>query len=122
MKDFAQRASWLAAQLVSLQNDMNAELIDAACGERMDAVGERIDLDSVRDLKAAVDQTRHFLWFFLQAVTPNSDESERTLQLLRQMAQKKTALAPRSSLTMDEKLTALTEYAIAHAYDEQISN
>jgi hypothetical protein len=43
-------------------------------------------MESIQVLKSAVDQMRHFLWFYMQVVTSDSEMGEKFRQSLRQDA------------------------------------
>jgi hypothetical protein len=121
MHNTTQRITRLTQELTAVQQELQNLMLDWGCGERMDLVGEGVDFDAVRELKSAVDQARHFLWFFIQAMTNNSEESERTLQVLRQVAKSNSAVRGRSPLSFLEKLNALAECALVHSRDEGIN-
>ncbi len=123
MKGLSQRMSRIMEELGSLQRDLHQVLMDSAADEEQGELrGPNLDLEAVRDFKSTVDQTRHFLWFFMQTFSQNSEEGERTLQVLRQMTKSSHVLGPRSPLTFLEKLNALTEYALVHAREDKATN
>jgi hypothetical protein len=43
-------------------------------------------MESIQVLKSALDQMRHFLWFYIQVVTSDSEMGEKFRQSLRQDA------------------------------------
>jgi len=43
-------------------------------------------LESIHVLKSALDQMRHFLWFYMQVVTSDSEMGEKFRQTVRQEA------------------------------------
>jgi hypothetical protein len=43
-------------------------------------------MESIRLLKSTLDQMRHFLWFYMQVVTSDSEMGEKFRQTLRQDA------------------------------------
>jgi len=121
MHKATERVTRVTQELTAVQQELQNLMLEWGCGERVDLVGEGVDLDAVRELKSAVDQTRHFLWFFIQAMTNNSEESERTLQVLRQITKSNAAMRARSPLSFIEKLNALAEYAMVHGGDEKVN-
>ncbi len=104
----------LVAELSAIQRELNEQLIAGANDSAQALLAEPSDAEPVRNLKCVLDQVRHFLWFYLQAISPGSEASENTLQLLRQVAKDPNTLAKSSSLTFLERLNALTEYALVH--------
>jgi hypothetical protein len=43
-------------------------------------------MESIQVLKSALDQMRHFLWFYMQVVTSDSEMGEKFRETLRQDA------------------------------------
>jgi hypothetical protein len=41
-------------------------------------------MESIQSLKSALDQMRHFLWFYMQVVTSDSEMGEKFRQSVRQ--------------------------------------
>jgi hypothetical protein len=41
-------------------------------------------METIQVLKSALDQMRHFLWFYMQVVTSDSEMGEKFRQTLRQ--------------------------------------
>lgn len=101
--------------LSSLQHDLNQRLLTGAVNDGASPLlGESADAEAIRNLKCAVDQLRHFLWFYLQALSSGSEAGEKTMQVLRQVAKNGSSLANASPLTFLERLNALAEYALVH--------
>jgi hypothetical protein len=50
----------------------------------MEALADPPEMDSIQVLKSALDQMRHFLWFYMQVVTSDSEMGEKFRQTLRQ--------------------------------------
>jgi len=115
MQDFSVRVQNLVEDLAALQHDLNQRLMTGAVDDGASPqLGESADAESIRNLKCAVDQLRHFLWFYLQALSSGSEAGEKTMQLLRQVAKNGRSLSGASSLTFLERINALAEYALVH--------
>lgn len=115
MQDFSVRVQNLVEDISSLQRDLNQRLMTGAVDDGASPMlGESTDAEAIRNLKCAVDQLRHFLWFYLQALSSGSEAGEKTMQLLRQVAKDGSTLSNTSSLTFLERLNALAEYALVH--------
>lgn len=71
----------------AMQAPGDPELMEALCG-----LPER---ESLQFLKAALDQMRHFLWFYTQVITNESDEAEQLRESIRQTPAGDAALSPR---------------------------
>src|ERR1035438_357681 len=54
--------------------------------ELMEALAGAPEIESIQVLKSALDQMRHFLWFYMQVVTSDSEMGEKFRQTLRQEA------------------------------------
>jgi hypothetical protein len=52
--------------------------------ELMEAMSQLPEMDSLRVLKSAVDQMRHFLWFYMQVMANESEAGDRLRQSIRQ--------------------------------------
>jgi hypothetical protein len=51
--------------------------------ELMEALSDPPEMESIEVLKSALDQMRHFLWFYMQVVTSDSEMGEKFRQTLR---------------------------------------
>lgn len=109
MDDITSRMRRLTDELAEIQQQLQQALLEGPIGpETIGAADQPIFLESVRDFKAVVDQMRHFLWFFLQAVS-DSDSGEKLVELLREAAR-----ATDSRVPTLEQMDSLNEYAILH--------
>jgi hypothetical protein len=52
-------------------------------------------LESLHLLKVALDQMRHFLWFYMQVMTNGSEEGERLRETIRQKSSDSMTVSPR---------------------------
>jgi len=70
-----------------IQRELNCAAMQAPTDpELMEALADPPELESIKALKSALDQMRHFLWFYQQVVTSDSEMGERFRQTLRQEA------------------------------------
>jgi hypothetical protein len=70
-----------------IQKDLNCAAMQAPTDpELMEALSNPPEMESIQALKSALDQMRHFLWFYLQVVTSDSEMGEKFRQTLRQDA------------------------------------
>lgn len=68
-----------------IQNELNCSAMQAPTNpELMEALAEPSQLESLHVLKSALDQMRHFLWFYMQVVTSDSEMGEKFRQTVRQ--------------------------------------
>jgi hypothetical protein len=70
-----------------IQRELNCAAMQAPTDpELMEALANQPEMESIQVLKSAVDQMRHFLWFYMQVVTSDSEMGEKFRQSLRQDA------------------------------------
>lgn len=70
-----------------IQRELNCAAMQAPTDpELMEALANQPEMESIQVLKSALDQMRHFLWFYMQVVTSDSEMGEKFRQSLRQEA------------------------------------
>jgi len=68
-----------------IQRELNCAAMQAPTDpELMEALADPPEMESIQVLKSALDQMRHFLWFYMQVVTSDSEMGEKFRQTLRQ--------------------------------------
>ena len=68
-----------------IQRELNCAAMQAPTDpELMEALADAPEMESIQVLKSALDQMRHFLWFYMQVVTSDSEMGEKFRQTLRQ--------------------------------------
>jgi hypothetical protein len=68
-----------------IQRELNCAAMQAPTDpELMEALSDPPEMETIRVLKSALDQMRHFLWFYMQVVTSDSEMGEKIRQTLRQ--------------------------------------
>jgi hypothetical protein len=71
--------------LRAIQQELNCAAMQAASDpEMMEVLSGSAELDSLQVLKSALDQMRHFLWFYMQVMTSDSELGENIRRSLRQ--------------------------------------
>src|SRR5450755_3559360 len=79
------RVARVTEDLRAIQRELNCAAMEAPNDpELMEALSQLPEMDSLQVLKSAVDQMRHFLWFYQQVVTNESPEGEKLRQTIRQ--------------------------------------
>ena len=64
--------------LRAIQKELNCAAMQAPSDpELMEVLTQLPELESLDVLKSALDQMRHFLWFYVQVMTTDSDGPER---------------------------------------------
>ena len=106
MEDFAARMRRIIEELNEIQRKLQEALVDTSDPRSMPDQPAR--LEQVQDFKTAIDQMRHFLWFYVQAVSHECG-GEKLIELLRQASRGEDA--DRATL---QQINSLTDYAILH--------
>ena len=70
-----------------IQRELNCAAMQAPTDpELMEALSDPPEIETMQVLKSALDQMRHFLWFYMQVVTSDSEMGEKFRQSVRQDA------------------------------------
>jgi hypothetical protein len=68
-----------------IQSELNCAAMQAPTDpELLETLAEPSYMESIHVLKSSLDQMRHFLWFFMQVVTSDSEMGEKFRQTVRQ--------------------------------------
>jgi hypothetical protein len=71
--------------LRTIQRELNCAAMQAPNDpELMEALSDPNEMEALHVLKSALDQMRHFLWFYMQVMTSGSEMGEKLRQTLRQ--------------------------------------
>jgi len=85
MQDTHLRILRVTDDLRVIQRELNCAAMQAPTDpELMEALSNPPEMESIQALKSSLDQMRHFLWFYLQVVTSDSEMGERFRQTVRQ--------------------------------------
>jgi len=86
MEEIRLRILRITDDLRVIQRELNCAAMQAQRPELMEALADPPEMESIQVLKSALDQMRHFLWFYMQVVTSDSEMGEKFRQTLRQDA------------------------------------
>jgi len=87
MEDIQLRILRVTDDLRAIQSELNCAAMQAPTDpELLEMLAEPAQMESIRVLKSALDQMRHFLWFYMQVVTSDSEMGEKFRQTVRQEA------------------------------------
>jgi hypothetical protein len=87
MEDIHLRILRVTDDLRVIQRELNCAAMQAPTDpELMEALADPPEMETIQVLKSALDQMRHFLWFYMQVVTSDSEMGEKFRQTLRQEA------------------------------------
>ncbi len=85
MEDIHLRILRVTDDLRVIQRELNCAAMQAPTDpELMEALADPPEMESLEVLKSALDQMRHFLWFYMQVVTSDSEMGEKFRETLRQ--------------------------------------
>ena len=85
LEDVHLRILRVTEDLRAIQRELNCAAMEAPGNpELMEALSADPELESLRVLKSALDQMRHFLWFYGQIVTNESEFGDRLRETIRQ--------------------------------------
>jgi len=85
MEEFHLRILRITEDLRSVQRELNCVAMQAPNNpELMEALSGPPEMETLQVLKSALDQMRHFLWFYIQVMTSGSEMGEKLRQSLRQ--------------------------------------
>ena len=70
--------------LRSIQRQLNCAAMEAPSDpELMEALTQLPEMDALQMLKSSLDQMRHFLWFYMQVMTNESEGGEKLRESIR---------------------------------------
>ncbi|MGA3194061.1 MAG: hypothetical protein ABSD39_03585 [Terriglobales bacterium] len=85
MEEIQLRILRVADDLRVIQGELNCAAMQAPTDpELLEALSEPAQMESMQVLKSVLDQMRHFLWFYTQVVTSDSEMGEKFRQTMRQ--------------------------------------
>src|SRR5437764_376199 len=97
--------------LRAIQRELNCAAMQAPNDpELMEALSDPPEMESIQVLKSALDQMRHFLWFYMQIVTSESEMDEKLRQTLRQNVSEDTL--PAREVSLFDKIKQATDTAM----------
>lgn len=85
MEEIQLRILRVTDDLRIIQGELNCAAMQAPTDpELLEALSEPSQMESLHVLRSVLDQMRHFLWFYMQVVTSDSEMGEKFRQTLRQ--------------------------------------
>jgi len=84
LEDIQIRILRVTEDLRAIQQQLNTAAMEASPEpEIAETVAELPEMEALQVLKSALDQMRHFLWFYMQVMSNESEEGERLRQSIR---------------------------------------
>ena len=94
-----------------IQRELNCAAMQAPGDpELMEALTQLPEMESIEKLKSALDQMRHFLWFYVQVMTSDAEPDER----LNHVPLQRTP----ADASFIEKYNHLTDQALMRYFDD----
>ena len=94
-----------------IQRELNCAAMEAPGDpELMEMLNQVPELESLDVLKSALDQMRHFLWFYLQVMTDGSEDADQIRQTIRQTVPESKAQS--STAWANQKFKQFSEAAL----------
>jgi len=91
MEEIHLRILRITEDLRAVQRELNCVAMQAPNNpELMEALSGPPEMETLQVLKSALDQMRHFLWFYIQVMTSGSEMGEKLRQSLRQETSART--------------------------------
>jgi hypothetical protein len=98
LDDIHLRVLRVTEELRAIQRELNCAAMEAPGDpELMEALSQLPEMEAVQMLKSAIDQMRHFLWFYMQVVTNESEAGESLRQTIRQKASGDSTISPEAA-------------------------
>src|SRR5213080_4670949 len=111
LHDINTRIVRVTEDLRAIQRELNCAAMQAPTDpELMEALSQLPEMESLRVLKSALDQMRHFLWFYIQVMTNESESGERLRQTIRQKPAADALLSPDASFLEKFKTASDTAF------------
>jgi len=94
-----------------IQRELNCAAMQAPGDpELMEALTQLPELESIETLKSALDQMRHFLWFYIQVMTTDAEPNETARQT--------SSGKPSTAASFIEKYNHLTDSALMRYFND----
>ena len=114
MEELHLRIARVTDDLRTIQQELNCAAMQAPSDpELMEALNSLSETEPIDTLRTALDQMRHFLWFYMQVMTNESDDGDRLRQNLGQKPSADGMVSPRVAAAEKFKRaadTALLQY------------
>ena len=98
LDDIHIRVLRVTEDLRAIQRELNCAAMEAPGDpELMEALTQLPEMESLQVLKSAVDQMRHFLWFYMQVMTNETEAGEKLRQSIRQHTAEDSVFSPEAA-------------------------
>lgn len=111
MNDLHLRIARVTEDLRTIQQELNCAAMQAPSDpELMEALNSLSETEPIETLRVALDQMRHFLWFYAQVMSSEPELGDK----LRQSAKTSSDEKPNSDSRFLDKLSRADELVLLH--------
>lgn len=98
LDDIHLRVLRVTEDLRAIQQELNCAAMEAPSNpELMEELTQLPEMEALQMLKSAVDQMRHFLWFYMQVMTNESEAGDQLRQSIRQRTTEDVVISPEAA-------------------------
>ncbi len=98
LDDIHLRVLRVTEDLRFIQQELNCAAMEAPSNpELMEELSQLPEMEALQMLKSAVDQMRHFLWFYMQVMTNESEAGDQLRQSIRQRTAPDVVISPEAA-------------------------
>jgi hypothetical protein len=98
LDDIHIRVLRVTEELRAIQGELNCAAMEAPGDpELMEALSQLPEMESLQVLKSVIDQMRHFLWFYMQVVSNETEAGDRLRQSIRQKTSEDMVISPEAA-------------------------
>jgi len=98
LDDIHLRVQRVTEDLRAIQRELNCAAMEASSNpELMEALSQLPEMEALQVLKSAVDQMRHFLWFYMQMMNNESESGDELREAIRQRLSEDLVTSPEAT-------------------------
>jgi len=98
LDDIHLRVLRVTEELRAIQQELNCAAMEAPGDpELMEALSQQPEMESLQVLKSAVDQMRHFLWFYMQVINNESEAGDTLRESIRHKTAEDVVISPEAA-------------------------
>ena len=102
MDDIDLRILRVTEDLRAIQRELNCAAMQASADpELMESLAGFSEMESIETLRSALDQMRHFLWFYMEVIGSDSELAEKLRSAVRQ-SPSADSIKPQESSVLDK--------------------
>jgi hypothetical protein len=120
MDDIDLRILRVTEDLRAIQRELNCAAMQASADpELMESLAGFNEMESIETLRSALDQMRHFLWFYMEIIGSDSELAEKLRTVVRQSPSADSA-KPQESTVLDKIKSAADAAMMQYLSDGKV--